>query len=72
MSGAIYTHYTLNDSFDRIAPSLVFALLIICRLIIFVQAKRREEKQIKLVQNLFDDINKKYCEKPDISNKKCI
>ena len=37
MSGAIYTHYALHDKLDRIAPGIIFGLLLITRLIIHRQ-----------------------------------
>jgi hypothetical protein len=42
MIGGFYTHFTLNDKFERSAPSLVFALLLFCRLVISYQVNRRE------------------------------
>lgn len=46
MVGGFYTHYALNDKFERSAPSLVFALLLLCRLVISYQVNRREEAKI--------------------------
>lgn len=34
MVGAVYTHYALNDKFDRMTPGLIFALLLLTRLIV--------------------------------------
>ena len=34
MLGAIYTHYALNDKFDRMAPGIIFSLLLFPRLLI--------------------------------------
>ena len=34
MLGAIYTHYALNDKFDRMAPGIIFSLLLFTRLLI--------------------------------------
>jgi len=39
MFGAIYTHYALHDKFDRMAPGIVFSLILITRLIIYRQGK---------------------------------
>jgi hypothetical protein len=39
MLGAVYTHYALHDKFDRMAPGIVFSLLLITRLIIYRQEK---------------------------------
>ena len=45
MLGAVYTHYTLGDKFERMAPGLVFSLLLITRLIIHRQVKQREKNE---------------------------
>ena len=62
MLGAVYTHYTLHDKLDRMAPGLIFGLLLITRLIIYQQTKfadldiknerstNAEEKQINTNQ----------------------
>lgn len=43
MLGAVYTHYILGDKFERMAPGLVFALLLLTRLIIHRQVTQREK-----------------------------
>jgi len=43
MLGAVYTHYTLHDKFERMAPGLVFSLLLLTRLIIYRQVTQREK-----------------------------
>ena len=35
MLGAVYTHYALHDKLDRMAPGIVFSLLLFTRLIIY-------------------------------------
>ncbi|XP_054168732.1 novel acetylcholine receptor chaperone-like [Oppia nitens] len=40
--GGIYTHVMIGDRFERIAPSIVFTLMLCCRLIVSYQVKRRE------------------------------
>lgn len=45
MLGAVYTHYVLHDKFERMAPGLVFSLLLVTRLIIYRQVTHREKKQ---------------------------
>jgi len=52
MTGAVYTHFILGDKFERMAPGLVFALLLLTRLIIHRQVTQREkgsstEKKVK-------------------------
>lgn len=39
MLGAIYTHYALHDKLDRMAPGIIFGLLLATRLIIYQQGK---------------------------------
>ncbi|XP_003747738.1 transmembrane protein 35A [Galendromus occidentalis] len=41
-TGAIYTHLMLWDPFERMAPSLFFTLLLLCRLVVYYQVKKRE------------------------------
>ncbi|CAF0819545.1 unnamed protein product [Rotaria sordida] len=43
MLGAVYTHYILHDKFERMAPGLVFSLLLLTRLIIYRQVVQREK-----------------------------
>jgi len=50
MLGAVYTHYALHDKLDRMAPGIVFSLLLITRLIIY-----RQEKYPSL--NITNEIN---------------
>ncbi len=57
MLGAVYTHYALNDKFDRIAPGLIFSLLLLTRLVIYWQGKRsdvniRNEKSTELKKKI--------------------
>ena len=47
MSGALYTLYILKDPFERMVPSLIFGLLLVCRLVILYQVNRREAQQLK-------------------------
>ncbi|CAG2113264.1 unnamed protein product [Medioppia subpectinata] len=43
--GGIYTHVMIGDKFERIAPSIVFTLMLCCRLIVSYQVSRREARQ---------------------------
>jgi hypothetical protein len=43
MLGAVYTHYILGDKFERMAPGLIFGLLLLTRLIIHRQVTNREK-----------------------------
>ncbi|RWS07890.1 transmembrane protein 35-like protein [Dinothrombium tinctorium] len=42
---ALYTHLAIDDKFERTAPSIVFSLMLSCRLIILWQVRRRERQQ---------------------------
>lgn len=47
MLGAFYTHTILEDKFERTAPSIVFALMLGCRLVVYLQVKRKEKKALE-------------------------
>lgn len=53
MFGAFYTHFALGDPFERMAPALVFGLLIVCRFIILYQVSQREKKEFELLRSKF-------------------
>ncbi len=55
MAGGFYTHYALNDSFERIAPSLIFGLLIICRLIILSQVVKKEKAEEEMLRKFLEE-----------------
>ncbi|EEB20049.1 conserved hypothetical protein [Pediculus humanus corporis] len=40
---AVYSHYMVNDKFERIAPALVFFFMLTGRLVIDYQLKRKSE-----------------------------
>ncbi|XP_055332717.1 novel acetylcholine receptor chaperone-like [Paramacrobiotus metropolitanus] len=42
VSLAIYSHWKINDRLDRIAPAIVFALMLVCRFVINAQLARRK------------------------------
>ena len=56
MGGACYTHYALKDSFDKIAPCLVFSLLIICRLTTLYQVTRREKAEKDTIEKVIKNV----------------
>lgn len=37
MLNDIYAHYALDEGLEKMSPSIVFALLLTCRLIIYLQ-----------------------------------
>ncbi|RWS30426.1 transmembrane protein 35-like protein [Leptotrombidium deliense] len=39
---ALYTHVAIEDKFERTAPSIVFSLMLTCRLIILYQVRCRD------------------------------
>ena len=43
--GAVYSHYMLRDSLDKMTSSLIFGLLLICRFVVRLQVNSREAKQ---------------------------
>jgi hypothetical protein len=47
MAGSFYTHFALGDSFERMAPSLIFGLLLVCRLIILLQVIKKEKQDLE-------------------------
>jgi hypothetical protein len=64
LGGAVYTHYALKDQFERMVPSLIFSLLILCRFIILYQVNRREQKEEELIKRLILEARTK-CEISD-------
>jgi hypothetical protein len=60
MGLSIWTHYTLKDQFEKMAPSLVFGSLLICRLIIAYQVESREalEMENERLRNLCENKDK--------------
>jgi hypothetical protein len=55
MAGGFYTHFSLNDSFERMAPSLIFGMLIICRLIILNQVNKKERKEEEMIRKFLEE-----------------
>ncbi|KAH9381642.1 hypothetical protein HPB48_010597 [Haemaphysalis longicornis] len=45
MLGAVYTHAALRDKFERMAPSIVFSLMLGCRLVVFYQVQSRQRNK---------------------------
>ena len=43
----VYSHWAINDEFERTAPSLVFFLLLTCRLVVDWQLARNERKEME-------------------------
>lgn len=50
MLGAVYTHAALRDKFERMAPSIVFSLMLGCRLVVFYQVQSRQRSKHHLHQ----------------------
>ena len=55
MHGGFYTHYSLGDTFERMAPSLVFGLLLVCRMVIWYQVSARERKEEAFMRKLYEE-----------------
>ncbi len=51
MLGAVYTHYSLHDKLDRMAPGIVFSLLLTTRLIIYRQGQSNWNFNTELKEN---------------------
>jgi len=47
IAGALYTHYVLGDSLDKMTSALIFGLLLICRYIVRYQVNAREARCVK-------------------------
>lgn len=52
-----YTHYALDDSFERMAPSLIFGLLLVCRLIILLQVIKKEKEEIEAINKMMSEMS---------------
>lgn len=50
-----YTHAAMADKFERTAPSIVFSLMLSCRLIIYWQLKRKDQKDKDKAAKVMDD-----------------
>ncbi|KAK7480693.1 hypothetical protein BaRGS_00028061 [Batillaria attramentaria] len=46
MLNDIYAHYSLDEGLEKMSPSIVFALLLTCRIVIFLQALAAEPKSV--------------------------
>ncbi|XP_025098076.1 transmembrane protein 35A-like [Pomacea canaliculata] len=46
MLNDIYAHYALDEGLEKMSPSIVFALLLTCRLIIYLQTLAAEPKSV--------------------------
>ena len=44
----VYSHWAISDEFERTAPSLVFLLMLSCRMVVDWQMARRPEPEIEL------------------------
>jgi len=42
LSGAVYTHYIMGDTLDKMTSALIFSLLLLCRYIVRLQVNARE------------------------------
>lgn len=58
---AVYSHYMVNDKFERIAPALVFFFMLTGRLVIDYQLKRKMETAAAATTDAaVDDKARKY------------
>jgi hypothetical protein len=68
----VYSHWAISDEFERTAPSLVFLLMLSCRLVVDWQLARRPEDEVEPDKlNPDNDLNYRGSNKAEaITNKK--
>jgi hypothetical protein len=57
MGFSVWTHYTIKDPFEKMAPALVFGSLLVCRLIIAFQVEKRDqlETENRILRDLYEE-----------------
>lgn len=50
--GASYSYIMLGDKFEKLAPAIVFSLMLGCRLVVYFQVTRREKAIIEEAERL--------------------
>jgi len=70
----LYTHWAINDKFERMAPSLVFFFMLVCRMVVdwqfAKQEKLEQEEMAKEPTGQFDELDQKSNPARSIKNKK--
>ena len=47
----VYSHWAISDEFERTAPSLVFLLMLSCRMVVDWQMERKPEMEATLKES---------------------
>jgi len=56
----LYSHYAINDKFERMAPSLVFFFMLVCRMVVDWQFARQEiQEKKKEPSGQFDELGQR-------------
>lgn len=68
----LYSHFAIEDQFERMAPSLVFFFMLVCRMVVDWQFdKIQEEKEEKpIVEGTYDEVPLKSSLSKHAKNKK--
>lgn len=69
MGGGFYTHFALGDTFERMAPSLIFGLLLVCRLIILHQVNKKERQQLEMLRKFIEEPSQSSTSISELLNK---
>lgn len=65
----VYSHWAISDAFERTAPTLVFLLMLSCRLVVDWQLARKPEQELELAESKTESKGLKYS-KAALVNKK--
>jgi hypothetical protein len=67
----LYSHWAINDKFERMAPSLVFFFMLVCRMVVDWQFARQEkEEELKEPTGQFDELGQRSNSARAVKNKK--
>ena len=64
----VYSHWAISDEFERTAPSLVFLLMLSCRMVVDWQIERKPEVEATLKESA--EISNEDTSKAAITDKK--
>ena len=56
MALQFYTYFALGDNFERMAPSLIFGLLLVCRLVILLQVIKKEREDTAAMNKMLAEM----------------
>lgn len=66
----VYSHWAISDEFERTAPSLVFLLMLSCRMVVDWQMARRPEPEIELEPSESEKLEPEESKAAAITDKK--